>query len=188
MISKFISQVWADYSWYSKSKNPFAFMLRLILHPYFQLLFIFRILTNFSRAGGGKILLLPLLIYYRILSWLCQIELPVTVKLGKGATFVHYGPRTFHGRAIIGDFCEFYPCCLIGGQRGKGTPILGSHIFLGYGSKVIGRVCVGDYVFVCPNSVIVKDIESDSVVSGIPAKAISKRGKENVTLYDQTNR
>lgn len=110
------------------------------------------------------------------------------MKLGKGATFVHYGPRTFHGSAIIGDFCEFYPCCLIGGQRGKGTPILGSHIFLGYGSKVIGKISVGDYVFVCPNSVVVKNVESNSVVSGIPAKIISKKGKENVTLYNQTNR
>lgn len=125
-------------------------------------------------------------VYYKILSWLCQIELPITVNLGKGATLVHYGPRTFHDKSIIGDFCEFYPCCLIGGQRGKGTPILGNHIFLGYGSKVIGNVTVGDYVFICPNSVVVKDIDTGSVVSGIPAKILNKKGKENVSLYDQT--
>ena len=184
MFSEFLSQVKADYSWYSKSKNPFTFTMRLMLHPYFMLLFVFRILTNFSRGG---VMLLPLLVFYKILSWFCQIELPLTVKLGKGATFVHLGPRTFHDNAIIGEYCEFYPCCLIGGQRGKGTPILGNHIFMGYGSKIIGKVVVEDYVFVCPNSVVVKDVGTNSVVSGIPAEIINKKGKANVFLYDQTN-
>ena len=116
-----------------------------------------------------------------------MIELPLSVKLGKGATFVHYGPRTINGKAVIGDYCEIFPCVLIGGQRGKGTPRIGNHTFLGYGSKIIGDVNIGNFVFVCPNSVVVKDITNDMVVSGIPAKVISSEGKKNVALYDQTH-
>lgn len=186
MLSEFLSQVKADYAWYSKSKNPLVFMLVSLRRPYFQLLLLFRILSNFAQNGGGKIVLFPLLIYYKILSWFCQIELPITVKLGKGATFVHYGPRTFHDNAIIGEYCKFYPCILIGGQRGKGTPIIGNHVFMASGSKVIGKVVVGDFVFICPNSVVVKDVEPDTVISGIPAKIINKKGKVNVSLYELT--
>lgn len=185
MFSYFLLQVKEDYSWYSKSKSPLHFIIAIFRQPYFQLLLIFRILTNFYR-GVGKIMLFPLYKYYKILCWSCQIELPITVKLGKGAIFIHYGPRTFNDNAVIGEHCMFYPCVLIGGQRGKGTPVIGNHVFLGAGSKVIGKVIVNDFVFVCPNSVIVTDVEVDSVVSGIPAKVINKRGKENVSLYDIT--
>lgn len=55
MLSEFLSQVKADYSWYSKSKNPFAFILICLRHPYFQLLLLFRILSNFAQNGGVKL-------------------------------------------------------------------------------------------------------------------------------------
>lgn len=185
MYTDFLEQVKADYSWYGASSNPIKFVCRVFYHRYFRLLFIFRILSNVN--VGGRFLLFPLRLYYTWLQRKCMIELPLTVQLGKGATFVHYGPRTIHGSAVIGDYCEIFPCVLIGGQRGKGVPQIGHHTFLGYGSKIIGNVKIGNYVFVCPNSVVVKNIPDEAVVSGIPANILHYKGRINVALYDQTH-
>ena len=185
MFSTCIEQIKADYSWYGSLSNTIKFIGRVLYHPYLRLLIVFRLLTNIN--GGGKILLFPLRLYYIWLQRRCMIELPLSVKLGKGATFVHYGPRTINGAAVIGDYCEIFPCVLIGGQRGKGTPKIGNHTFLGYGVKIIGDIKIGNNVFICPNTVVVKDVQDNSVISGIPAKLISMDGKKNVMLYDQTH-
>ena len=42
------------------------------------------------------------------------------------------------------------------------------------GCKIIGKVYIGDNVIVCQNSVVVKDVESNSIVSGVPAKVIKR--------------
>lgn len=46
---------------------------------------------------------------------------------------------------------------------------------------------MGNYVFVCPNSVVVKNIPDEAVVSGIPANVLHYKGRINVALYDQTH-
>ena len=45
------------------------------------------------------------------------------------------------------------------------------------GSKIIGGVTIGSNVIVAPNSVVVKDVPDNAVVSGIPAKILSIRGQ-----------
>lgn len=43
------------------------------------------------------------------------------------------------------------------------------------GAKVIGNVSVGDNVIIAPNSVVIKDIPCNAIVSGVPAKIIKMR-------------
>lgn len=45
------------------------------------------------------------------------------------------------------------------------------------GSKIIGGVTIGSNVIVAPNSVVVKDVPDNAVVSGIPAKILSIHGQ-----------
>ena len=45
---------------------------------------------------------------------------------------------------------------------------------LAIGAKVIGKVAIGDNVIVAPNSVVIKDVPSDVVVSGVPAVIIKR--------------
>ena len=76
-----------------------------------------------------------------------------------------------------------YPGVIIGSVRGKGIPIIGNNVFIGAGAKILGNVKVGDYSFICPNTVVVKDVESGSVVSGIPSKTINMNGEKHVKLH-----
>ena len=61
-------------------------------------------------------------------------------------------------------------------------PIIGNNVSLTVGSMVIGKVTIGDNVTVAPNSVVIKDVPSNCVVSGVPAKIIKQDNIKVKTL------
>ena len=52
--------------------------------------------------------------------------------------------------------------------------IIGSNVEFGVGSKVMGPVKIGNNVIIGANAVITKDVPSNSIVAGIPARVIRK--------------
>lgn len=69
--------------------------------------------------------------------------------------------------------------CIIGNKDSQeNRAIIGDNVELCIGSKVIGKVVIGDNVIVAPNSVVIKDIPSNCVVSGVPAKIIKQDGQK----------
>lgn len=51
---------------------------------------------------------------------------------------------------------------------------IGDRVFIGYGSIILCNVCIGDDVIIGAGSVVNKDIPSNSIVAGNPAKIIGK--------------
>ncbi len=62
-------------------------------------------------------------------------------------------------------------------------PIIGDNVDLSVGSKIIGKVRIGNNTIVAPNSVVVKDCPENSIVSGVPAKVICVNGKKVYSFY-----
>lgn len=56
-------------------------------------------------------------------------------------------------------------------------------MFIGNGAKIIGKIYIGDDVFIAPGTVVVKDIPSGSVIVGNPARIINNKGAEYVRQY-----
>lgn len=56
--------------------------------------------------------------------------------------------------------------------------IIGNNVDMTIGSKIIGGVTIGNNVIVAPNSVVVKNVPDNAVVSGIPAKILSINGRK----------
>lgn len=52
---------------------------------------------------------------------------------------------------------------------------IGNNVDLTIGCKVIGGIKIGDNVTVAPNSVVVKDVPANAIVSGIPAKILKMK-------------
>lgn len=63
----------------------------------------------------------------------------------------------------------------IGAERDT-APLLGDHVFVGAGAKVIGAVRIGDHVKVGANAVVVKDAPDGATVVGIPAQIVRENG------------
>ena len=74
----------------------------------------------------------------------------------------------------VGNFSTLSPNVKIAGRV-----TIGNECMIGLGSKVKQEVTIGDRVIAGAGSVIVKDIESDCIVAGIPAKPM----KNNCDRY-----
>ena len=63
-----------------------------------------------------------------------------------------------------------------GNESGKRHPTLGNNVTVGAGAKVLGNITIGDNVRIGGNSVVVKDVPSDSTVVGIPGRVVKRNG------------
>ena len=102
-----------------------------------------------------------------------------------GTNMVGYGfklPHIVGGGIIIncnsmGNYCGANVGVVVGNNHAwNDRPVMGDHVGLTTGCKVIGGVHIGNNVIVAPNSVVIKDVPDNCVVSGIPAKIIKKDG------------
>jgi serine O-acetyltransferase len=107
------------------------------------------------------------------------IAIPEYTLIGPGLFINRFGGVMINGDVIIGANCNITHGAMLGqSNRGAnaGSPILGDRVFLAAGSKVIGRVVIGDDAVVGANAVVTKDVPPKGVVGGIPAKLISLEG------------
>lgn len=72
----------------------------------------------------------------------------------------------------IGKNCMINTGVLIGNKGQDNLATIGDNVFLAAGCKVIGKVSVGDNVIVAPNSVVIKDVPANTIVSGVPATVL----------------
>lgn len=84
----------------------------------------------------------------------------------------------------MGKNCSVNKGVVIGNKKGQeNRAVIGDNCWFTLGCKIIGKVYIGDNVIVCQNSVVVKDVESNSIVSGVPAKVIKRfENIENVNI------
>ena len=131
-------------------------------------------------------LLLPILtivdLFVRVVT---GIDLPFTVKIGKGLYIGHFGGIFINPKAVIGEYCNLSTGVIIGqaGRDGKQfTPVIGDRVYIAPGAKIIGKVKIGNDVAIGANAVVTKDIPDHAVVGGVPAKIINMQGSSDLIL------
>ncbi len=75
------------------------------------------------------------------------------------------------GDSIIGDHLEIHRGVNIGEKNGK-YPRIGNHVYTGSGAHLLGNITVGDQAKIGAMSLVIKDVDAQCVVAGIPAKTI----------------
>ncbi|MGG0237438.1 serine O-acetyltransferase [Bacillus rhizoplanae] len=97
--------------------------------------------------------------------------IPYTAEIGKGTRLGYGGIGVvIHSQAKIGKNCVIGQNVTIA-SSGEG-PIIGNNVYIASGAKCIGGR-IGDNVVIGTNSVVTKDVPSNCVVAGVPAKVIS---------------
>lgn len=158
-----------------------GFFSTWIFQPGFRYMIVFRICQSCYRDRRlmflGRILNLILI----HLSHKYGIQIPRTVKIGKGFYIGHFGTIVVNGSAVIGDNVNISHGVTIGAtNRGnrQGIPTIGNQVYIGPGAKIIGKITVGNNVAIGANAVVTKDVPDNAVVAGVPAKIISMQGGE----------
>lgn len=125
----------------------------------------------------GNLIYILRKIYWRRLSIKYNLLLPPNV-IGPGFRIAHIvGGGIIINCRSIGSCCSVNAGVIIGNNGGQGKiATIGNNVSVSIGAKIIGDVKIGDNVVVAPNSVVVKDIPDNCVVSGVPAKIIKRNG------------
>jgi serine O-acetyltransferase len=97
-----------------------------------------------------------------------ELELDATVELGYGALGVVIHPEVRIGRGVL-----LSPGVVIGGRSDfDGLPVIGDHVRIGAGAKILGPVKIGDGARVGANAVVLSDVAAGETVVGVPARPI----------------
>ena len=160
-----------------KERDPAArgFLEIILCYPGFQALVLHRISHKLWKY---KLPLLP-----RVLSQLTRnitgIEIHPGAKIGKGV-FIDHGMGVVIGETSeIGDRCLLYQGVTLGGTGkdcGKRHPTLHENVVVGAGAKVLGAIQIGSNTRIGAGSVVVKNVEKNSTVVGIPGRVVHQSG------------
>ena len=160
-----------------KERDPAAkgFLEIILCYPGFQALVLHRISHKLWKYN------LPLL--PRILSQITRnftgIEIHPGAKIGEGV-FIDHGMGVVIGETSeIGDRCLLYQGVTLGGtgkECGKRHPTLQENVVVGAGAKVLGAIEIGSNTRIGAGSVVVKNVEKNSTVVGIPGRVVHQSG------------
>lgn len=93
--------------------------------------------------------------------------------IGKGLYIAHWNGGIALNIISMGDYCTINSGAMAGNKNNnENRAIIGNHVELTFGCKIVGKVNIGDHAIIAPNSVVIKDVPAYAVVSGVPAKII----------------
>jgi len=105
------------------------------------------------------------------------IEIHPGAVIGKGL-FIDHGIGVVIGEtAIIGDNVTLFHGVTLGGtgkEKGKRHPTIGNNVFIGSGAKILGNIKIGNNVKIGANAVVLKSIEDNTTVVGVPGEVVKK--------------
>jgi serine O-acetyltransferase len=100
--------------------------------------------------------------------------IPYTAEIGEESKFGYGGIGVvIHSKAKIGKRVLIGQGVTIGRSLDPmGVPTIGNNVYISAGAKIIGDIKIGDNVIIGANSVVNKDIPSNSICAGVPCKVI----------------
>lgn len=117
------------------------------------------------------------------------IEIHPGATIGKRVVIDHGHGIVIGETAEVGDDVMIYQGVTLGGTGkdiGKRHPTIESGVMIGAGAKVLGPITVGKNAKIAAGAVVVKDVEPNCTVVGVPGEIVRIDG-ERVDDLDQIN-
>jgi len=119
-----------------------------------------------------------------VMRWLTGIEIHPGARIGSNF-FIDHGMGVVIGETSeIGDNVTLYQGVTLGGtslRRGKRHPTLEEGVVVGAGAKILGPISIGSRSRIGANAVVVKPVQPDSIVVGVPGRVIKRDDDRVVT-------
>jgi serine acetyltransferase len=118
---------------------------------------------------------IPLFLILRLIG--SNHEIHYRAEIGKGLKILH--PTlgiVISGRSKVGEHLTLTGGNCIGGRPGteKGNLLVGNNVSLGANAIILGPICIGDNVTIGAGAVVVKDVENNLTVIGVPARPVNQ--------------
>lgn len=129
-------------------------------------------LYSTSRNPLLKLISKTIVLRHRFWSVVTSADIPLNCQLGGGLVLPHPNGIVIHPDAVIGPNCLIFQQVTIGTRSGKAPPVIGGHVDIGAGAKILGNIIIGDHANIGANAVVLKDIPASKSAVGIPAVVI----------------
>lgn len=150
-------------------------------NPSKRLLACIRDYQRIEQGGGLRRLLRGwCLLRHRFWSAVTGADIPLNSRLGGGLLLPHPTGVVIHPDAVVGPNCVIFQQVTLGTLASGGTPVIGGHVDIGAGAKLLGPIRVGDHAVIGANAVVLTDVPAHHVAVGVPARCIPKQGFEPV--------
>ncbi len=106
---------------------------------------------------------------HRLWSLLTQCEIQLGSRIGGGLLLTHPQGVVIHPDARIGPNCLLFQQVTL--TRGV---VLGGHVDVGAGARLIGPLVVGDHVRIGANAVVTRDVPAFHDAVGVPARIVPR--------------
>lgn len=106
----------------------------------------------------------------------CQLKYEIYIhpnQCGYGLRLCHPGYRYLHQDTQLGNNCTILPMVLIGMKGGSNRgAIIGNNVDISTGVTILSPIVIGDNVRIGAGAVVTKDVPSNSIVAGVPARVL----------------
>jgi len=107
---------------------------------------------------------------HRFWSAVSGADIPLNARIGGGLLIPHPNGIVIHPEAVIGPNCLIFQQVTIG--VANGIPMIGGHVDIGAGAKVLGAIAIGDHARIGANAVVLTDVPAGATMVGIPARQV----------------
>lgn len=111
---------------------------------------------------------------HRFWSVVTGADIPLNCQIGGGLLLPHPNGIVIHPDAYIGPNCLIFQQVTIGTRSDHTPPVIGGHVDIGAGAKILGNLSIGDHVCIGANAVVLRDIPAGKSAVGIPAVIIER--------------
>ncbi|WP_179005960.1 serine O-acetyltransferase [Winogradskyella forsetii] len=180
MISKFKKDL-RKYKEYGKSNT----LVLLLTQQGLWALFVYRMSNSIYVSPMPRflkrLLLIPCLMAQKWIEILTGISLPYAASIGERFYIGHFGGIIINANAVIGNDCNISQGVTIGVsgiEQKRGVPTIGNNVYIGANAVVVGKINVGDGAVIGANSLVTKDVLSNTTVLGVPAVKINEHNSK----------
>ncbi|MFA7323725.1 MAG: serine O-acetyltransferase [Candidatus Nanopelagicales bacterium] len=146
-----------------------------LLYPGVHAVWAHRLSNQLWKAGA----FLPARAVSQVARAVTGIEIHPAATIG-ARVFIDHGMGVVIGEtAIVGADVTIYHGVTLGGtslNQGKRHPTIGERVTIGAGAKVLGDIEVGADSRIGANAVLVRSVDPDSVVVGVPGQVVARAG------------